>query len=103
MKSPRPCLAAMLLLSSLFTARAADPHEFWLDLAEGEEISESRVIDDLATAGVVYVGEAHTIARHHALQLHLLQQLQARGLPLVLCLEQLEARQQPAIDRYNRG
>jgi len=93
----------MLLASTCLTTRAADPHEFWLDLAEGEEVAEKSVLDDLATAGVVYVGEAHTIARHHDLQLHLLQQLQARGLPLVLCLEQLEARQQPAIDRYNRG
>ena len=57
---------------------------------------------DLAGAGVVYVGEAHTIPRHHAIQLQLLQELFSRGVPLVLCLEQLEARDQPAVDRYNR-
>lgn len=92
-----------LLLLAIAPAHGAAPAELWLDLVEGEEVSEQRVVDDLATAGVVYVGEAHTIARHHARQLHLLQQLAARGVPLVLCLEQLEARTQPVLDRYNRG
>lgn len=76
--------------------------EFWVDLIRGEEIADSALLDDLAKAGVVYVGEAHTIKRHHAVQLELLQALFARGVPLVLCLEQLEARDQPTVDRYNR-
>lgn len=103
MKSLFPVLLGSLLLVDVATVRATTPTEFWLDLVEGEEAPEQRVIDDLATAGVVYVGEAHTIARHHALQLRLLQQLAARGVSLVLCLEQLEARKQPVLDRYNRG
>ena len=79
------------------------PPEFWLDLAGGDEVSDQDVLADLATAGAVFVGEAHTIARHHAVQLWLLQELFARGVPLVLCLEQLEARDQPAVDRYARS
>jgi uncharacterized iron-regulated protein len=51
---------------------------------------------------VVYVGEIHALERHHAIQLQLLQELFFRRVPLVLCLEQLEARDQPAIDRYTR-
>jgi uncharacterized iron-regulated protein len=51
---------------------------------------------------VIYVGEYHAIARHHATQLWLLQEMFARRVPLVLCLEQLEAPDQPAIDRYAR-
>ena len=97
-------LPLLLLLMTLATTSPAQPAgELWLDLVEGEETSEGAILTDLATAGVVYVGEAHTIARHHALQLHLLEQLQARGLPLVLCFEQLEASVQPVVDRYNRG
>lgn len=80
----------------------APPPEFWLDLVRGDEVTEADLLEDLATAGAVYVGESHTIARHHAVQFLLLQQLYQRGVPLVLCLEQLEARDQPAIDRYNR-
>jgi uncharacterized iron-regulated protein len=78
------------------------PAEYWIDLVRGEEVSDADVVADLAGAGVIYVGEAHTIRRHHEIQLQLLQQLFARNLPLVLCLEQLEARDQPAVDRYNR-
>jgi uncharacterized iron-regulated protein len=93
----------ILMLSTLSLTAQPAPGELWLDLIEGEETAEAAVIEDLATAGVIYVGEAHTIARHHAIQLHLLQSLAARGLPLVLCLEQLEARDQAVVDRFNRG
>jgi uncharacterized iron-regulated protein len=82
--------------------RAPAAREFWLDLARGDEVSDHEVLADLAGAGVIFVGEAHTIARHHAVQLRLLQELFASGVPLALCLEQLEARDQPAVDRYFR-
>lgn len=83
-------------------SRVAPAPEHWIDLISGEEVDDSDVIDDLATAGVVYVGEAHTVARHHALQLSLFQALFNRRVPLVLCLEQLEASDQAAVDRYAR-
>lgn len=66
MKPLLPLFAGLLLGTT-----SAPAGEFWLDLAAGEEIEEVKVITDLATAGVVYVGEAHTIARHHALQLQI--------------------------------
>lgn len=84
------------------TARPLPLGEYWLDLVSGEEVDESDVLDDLAGAGVIYVGEMHTIPRHHAIQLALLQGMFARGVPLVLCMEQLEARDQLTVDRYNR-
>ncbi len=82
-------------------ARALPLREFWLDLISGDEVDDINVVDDLVTAGVIYVGETHTITRHHDVQLWLLQELFARKRPLVLCLEQLEARDQPAVERYN--
>jgi uncharacterized iron-regulated protein len=78
------------------------PAELWVDLVSGEESHTPAVIDDLVRAGAVYVGETHTIAGHHAVQLWLLQELFARGVPLVLCLEQLEAVDQPHVERYAR-
>ena len=76
--------------------------DLWINLVRAGEASADDVLAELAAADVVYVGEMHTNARHHALQMELLQQLFLRKVPLVLCLEQLEARDQPAIDRYNR-
>ena len=100
----------LALACGLLTACSTSPHarsirlpsEVWIDLIEGEEATDADVIEDLATAGVVYLGEAHTIARHHAVQLAVLQGIFARRTDLTLCLEQLEARDQPAVDRYNR-
>ncbi len=104
-----PLAAALAFLAGCATtppsphARlATPPAEFWLDLNRGDEVADADVLTDLATAGVVYVGEAHTIQRHHDLQLRLLEELFLKKVPLVLCLEQLEARDQPAVDRYAR-
>lgn len=100
--------AALALLAGCATAPRA-PHlppaapPLWIDLVRGEEIPEGEVLADLAGAGVIYVGEAHTVPSHHAVQRHLLQALYARGVPLTLGLEQLEARDQAAVDRYLRG
>lgn len=100
-------LAFLAACTTVPTSRLPPPlpppvPEYWLDLLRGEEVTDAEVLDDLATAGVIYVGETHTISRHHALQLRLLQELYARRIPLVLCLEQLEAADQPMVDRYAR-
>ncbi len=95
-------LLAMTFSLPLLSAATNQTRDgFWLDLVEGEEATDDAVLADLASAGVIYLGETHTIARHHAIQLHVLESLASRGLPLALCLEQLEVRDQPAVDRYN--
>ena len=99
------CLLLPLLpgcTSNRVPASPIRPAELWIDLIRGEEVGHGAVIDDLATAGAIYVGETHTSARHHAVQLSLLQDLFSRKIPLTLCLEQLEARDQPVVERYNR-
>ena len=80
-------------------ARAA----MWVDSMRGEPMEFSDVVDDLATARVVYLGEIHTIARHHQLQTEILNSLASRGVKLVLAMEQFEYFAQPALDRYNAG
>ncbi|MEQ1843172.1 MAG: ChaN family lipoprotein, partial [Verrucomicrobiales bacterium] len=52
---------------------------------------------------VVFVGETHRLARHHRLQVVVAEKLLASGRPLRLGVEQIEARDQPVLDRYNRG
>lgn len=76
---------------------------FWIDLYAGEPVEEEEVVDDLAGVRVVYLGERHRLARHHELETRLVRQLAERKIPLVLGLEQIEAAQQPALDRYVRG
>lgn len=94
---------AMCSTLAVAPAFAAAPTEFWLDLVSGEQAPHAEVCADLAQAGVIYVGEIHTIDRHHAVQLGVLQELAARGVAAALGLEQLETRDQPALDRFNSG
>lgn len=105
--APLGLALAVLLLPACTTVRLSTSQarapECWIDLVRGEESAHADVIADLAKVDVVYVGEAHTIRRHHELQLRLLRELFALGRPLTLCLEPLEARDQGAVDRYARG
>src|SRR5687768_14152675 len=98
------CLLLLYLLACtrLPKARPLVGPEIWVDLVEGDEVEHATVVTDLVKAGAIYIGETHSISRHHAVQRWLMQELFARGISLVLCLEQLEANDQPAVDRYNR-
>ncbi len=100
--------ATLALFGALFglglarPASAGEKPDFWIDLYRGEEVGKTALLGDLATAGVIYVGEIHTIKRHHEAQAALLAGLAKQGRPLALGLEQIEARDQPAVDRFNR-
>lgn len=81
----------------------AERCSMWIDVYRGEPVSYGLVLDDLAEVDVVYLGEAHTIQRHHDMQRQILTDLAEQGVPLVLALEQFESFQQPELDKYNRG
>jgi uncharacterized iron-regulated protein len=99
------CTVALLLSMprTLVAAEDAGRRSLWIDVCAGEPLRYEEVLEDLAGVDVVYLGERHTIAKHHELQTQVLTDLAKRGKPLVLALEQLESVQQPTIDRYNRG
>jgi uncharacterized iron-regulated protein len=99
------CLLAALQAYPQFALAADDfpRRTLWIDVYRGEPLPYEAVLDDLTSAGVIYLGEHHTIRQHHELQDQVVADLAKRGLRLVLGMEQLEAWQQPDIDRYNRG
>lgn len=72
--------------------------------AEGAALlTRGELLDRLAAARVVYAGEAHDQALHHALQLELLRDLRSRLPRLVLGLEMVDRTQQGALDAYASG
>jgi uncharacterized iron-regulated protein len=75
----------------------------WVNLMNGEPQSFSTVMDDLATAQVIYLGERHTIDRHHEIQTQVIRELHKRGIALAVGIEQMEFFNQPALDQYARG
>jgi len=92
-----------LMLFAAGPARAAHRHAIWVDAYSGEPVAYDDVLDDLAQVRVVYLGEIHTISRHHAWQQRIVESLAGRGRKLLLGTEQMEALNQPELDRYNRG
>ena len=97
-----------ILLLSLATqvVSSVEPEHrcsLWIDPYRGEPVTYDQVVEDLASVRVVYLGEAHSLARHHELQESILRDLAAKGKLLVLGIEQLECYQQPHLDRYNGG
>lgn len=98
-------LTASVVLGAGDGARAAAPTRasLWVDLYRGEPVTFDAVVDDLASVDVVYLGERHTILRHHDVQRQVVEALVGRGVKVVLGLEQAEARHQGALDRYGRG
>lgn len=103
-------IAYLLALAPLLTLLPAcsAPHpaqrcRLWVDVYRGEPIDPDRMVDDLAEARVIYLGERHTVDRHHQLQVQVVKALIAREVPLVLGIEHMEAEYQPALDEYNRG
>lgn len=93
--------ALVIVLSASGFAESKSP-EHWLSLYSGEEMSIGAVVSDLAKTDVIYVGEIHSDVRHHEIQASLLAALCDQKVPLVLGLEQIEARHQASVDRFNR-
>lgn len=67
-------------------------------LKSGKPVSAAALVEQLATAPRVLVGEQHDNPDHHALQLWLLRALQTRRAQGSLLLEMLEPAQQARVD-----
>jgi len=74
-----------------------------VDVLFGEPISMEMMIDDLFTARIVYLGEVHTIARHHSVQAEILEKLAQRGMKLALGMEMFGEHQQAILDQWQSG
>jgi len=101
-----PALWVGVFLGTAYSALGDDEagrRSLWIDMYRGEPSAYQEVLDDLAGADVIYLGERHTILKHHEIQERIVTDLARRGKSLVLGLEQLESFQQPVVDRYNRG
>lgn len=73
------------------------------DTRAGKTISRDALLDRLAQADVVFVGEQHTDPATHALELTILEGLHRRaGARLTLGMEMWERDVQPALDGYLR-
>ncbi len=95
-------LLPLLFLAAVLRAEEPPRASLWVDAVAGEPVAFADMMEDLAGARVIYLGETHTVPRHHRAQREILEALAAQGKKLVLALEQIEAEQQPALDRFNK-
>lgn len=105
---PRTAIVACLLLAcqcwrAKGDAQAPQRAMLWVDAVEGEPVTFQDMLEDLSQSRVIYLGEIHSIPRHHALEQEVLEGLAKRGLRIVLAMEQFEFPAQPNLDRFNSG
>lgn len=82
---------------------SALPAERVIDARAGGTVSWAAMVDSLAGADVVFLGEQHDDASTHRLELAVLEGLAARGRSVTLALEMFERDVQPLLDRYLAG
>lgn len=71
------------------------------DTRTGELLTPDELAQRLATVRLVVIGEEHTSAESHRVQLALLEALARRGRPLLLGLEMFPASAQSGLDGWN--
>jgi uncharacterized iron-regulated protein len=94
--------AVVLTMCSSVSA-LADSKPFMIDLYMGEPVPKEAMLDDLSAVRIVYLGEVHTIARHHELQAEILRGLSERDLKMALGMEMFSRENQPILDRWQTG
>jgi uncharacterized iron-regulated protein len=75
----------------------------YLDIYQGEPIPFEEMIESLTKARVVYVGEVHTIKRHHRFQLRVIKALDEQKIPLAIGMEMLPFPTQEYLDQWIAG
>jgi uncharacterized iron-regulated protein len=91
------------LITIAYNDSAMPSETFILDLYMGEPVPADVMLDDLASTRIIYLGEIHTIHRHHELQAKILRDLSARQLKLALGMEMFSHEQQAILDRWQKG
>jgi len=93
------CCGSVLGLLSCIHLREA----VYLDIYQGEPIPFEEMIASLTKARLIYIGEVHTIKRHHRLQLRVLRALDEKNIPLAIGMEMLPFTVQEHLDRWVAG
>ncbi|SEB49803.1 Uncharacterized iron-regulated protein [Pseudomonas saponiphila] len=103
-----PLVLSALLLAACHVSRepapppvVQDPGSI-LDLRTGQALSPGELVERLARAPRLIVGEQHDNADHHVLQLWLLRSLAQERPQGSLLLEMLNPDQQPGVDKVKR-
>ncbi|MEW5982227.1 MAG: ChaN family lipoprotein [Acidobacteriota bacterium] len=123
MKMHRVCAAALAALALMWPT-AVRAEDYWrlpigdparrdrqspivldgiTDTRTGTVLTPSEMAARLDDVRVVFVGESHTDMAFHRVQLQVLEELQARGRPILIGLEMYPYTEQAGLDLWNGG
>ena len=71
--------------------------------SSGGPISFEALVDDLASARVVYIGEIHSDAAHHRIQLRIIQALKDRAPDMAVGMEMFAIPYHPILEQWSAG
>lgn len=74
-----------------------------VDTISARTISFEQLIKQLDAAQVIYVGERHTNANHHGIQLQIIQALVDHGRPISVGMEMFDHTYQGKLDQWSAG
>ncbi len=77
--------------------------EIYLDVYQGEPILFEEMLESLTRARIIYIGEVHTLKRHHRFQLRIIKALYQKDIPLAIGLEMLPFKSQRYLDAWIEG
>lgn len=75
----------------------------YLDVYQGEPISFAEMMESLTKARLVYIGENHTLKRHHRFQHDVIKALYQDKIPMAIGLEMLPFTCQSYLDAWIEG
>jgi uncharacterized iron-regulated protein len=97
-------LMAVTLWLTVFPGRAmAESEEMIIDMLMGEPIPLEMMLEDISTVGIIYLGEIHTIERHHKIKTRIVRRMADRGLSLALGMEQFGVEDQAVLNEWRKG
>lgn len=105
-------LAAALFLTGCAVTPAIDPGPPSAEAppparilagSTGGTVSFDVMLADLLTVPVVYIGEKHTAAEHHAVQLRVIRAMHSRSPQLAVAMEMFDRSYQAVLDSWSAG
>jgi uncharacterized iron-regulated protein len=102
MRAVRIVIVIVLLLLSAASAGVDNPRKV-LRVSDGRVIAFGQMVEDLKNVSVVFVGEIHDDAEHHAAQLHIIRAFHESDRPTAIGLEMFRADSQQTLNSWVQG
>ena len=74
-----------------------------IELSSGGVISFEKLIENIASVDLIFVGEVHDNPDHHLIEVQILEAVMAENRQLTIAMEFFQEPAQPVLDRYIQG